>query len=267
MRWSATTTPFAAESCGRFVQVTSGDPYVVGENVYVDAAARAPSVGVCNGFTRGFDQDTGAGTSDTSDGALEAFRHVDHLELVGDFVAGTTCRGDGTGGFRLSGTINVLGEAGRDVSLAGGLPHSTFGAAGDLFQAGPGLLATQPGESPTADGVRAYRLETGQVPACGAGGADLCPHWAVATDGEVRGHPVGGGQPGGVETVFAGTTAGTVYAIEGTSGFVSWTVPVGAAVTATPALAPRAGSSSDLLFVPTADGRIVAVDPAQSAPT
>jgi outer membrane protein assembly factor BamB len=182
-RWSATTTTFAAQSCGQFVQVTSGDPYVIGDDVYVGAVARAPSVGVCNGFTRGFDQATGAVVSDTANGALEAFRPIDRFELVGDHVAGTTCRGDGAGGFRLSGTINLLGEAGRDVFVAGGLPHATFGAAGDLFQAGPGLLTNQPGDSPT-----------------------------------------------------------------------------GAPVAATPALAPRAGSSSDLLYVPTADGRIVAVD-------
>jgi hypothetical protein len=215
---------------------------------------------VCNGFTRGFDQATGAVVSDTGNGALEAFRPIDHFELVGDYVAGTTCRGDGAGGFRLSGTINLLGEAGRDAFVAGGLPHATFGAAGDLFQAGPGLLTTQPEDSPTGDGVRAYSLEAGQVPACGAGGDELCPHWVVPTDGEVRGHPVVAGQPGGVETVLAGTGAGTVYAIDGSSGFVTWTVPVGAPVAATPALAPRDGSSSDLLYVPTADGRIVAVD-------
>jgi outer membrane protein assembly factor BamB len=254
--WSAGTTPFLPSQCGQFVEeVESGDPYVIGDNVYVGAEGRIPSLTACNGFTRGYDAATGSVTSATTGAALEAFRDLDEFP---NLVAGTDCEFDDTSQtFVQKGTLGQLGDVPHDVHVSGGFGHTTIGAAGDLFAAGFGLLATQPGDLTTGDGVRAYRPNFHPIPSCGANGSETCPRWAVPTDGQVRGHPV---VDGTIETVYAGTSAGTVYAIDGPSGFVSWTAPVGAPVAAAPALAPLAGASSRVLYVPTADGRIVVLE-------
>jgi hypothetical protein len=61
-------------------------------------------------------------------------------------------------------------------------------------------------------------------------------------------------------TTYVGSNAGTVTAVDATTGSVRWSVPVGSAVRGSPALAD--GS----LFVPTASGDLVVLDAATGAP-
>lgn len=79
-----------------------------------------------------------------------------------------------------------------------------------------------------------------------------CPLWAAPTDGVAARVVIAPDHT----TLYTGTTAGTVYALDATTVAVQWTVSVGAPVTASPALA------DGILYVPTGDGRLVAVDAA-----
>jgi outer membrane protein assembly factor BamB len=97
-----------------------------------------------------------------------------------------------------------------------------------MFHAGVGVGTA------LANGVRAFPI---------AGGAG----WATAIDGTDATSPVL--SPDGT-TVFVGTNAGTVHALATTSGALLWSAPVGAAVTAPPALA------GGRLHVPTATGLV-----------
>jgi outer membrane protein assembly factor BamB len=97
-----------------------------------------------------------------------------------------------------------------------------------MFHAGVGV-----GTAP-ANGVRAYPF---------AGGAG----WTTPIDGTDATSPVLSADGA---TVYVGTDAGTVHALSTTDGAVRWSAPVGAAVTAPPALA------EGRLHVPTAAGLV-----------
>jgi outer membrane protein assembly factor BamB len=85
-----------------------------------------------------------------------------------------------------------------------------------------------------------------------------CPLWSAPIDGTSATPPVVTGAP--TETVvYTATDAGTVYALDATTGAVQWSVPVGSAVTDSPALAD--GS----LYVPTTTGGLVVLDAATGA--
>ncbi|HEY7071927.1 MAG TPA: PQQ-binding-like beta-propeller repeat protein [Acidimicrobiales bacterium] len=85
-----------------------------------------------------------------------------------------------------------------------------------------------------------------------------CPLWSTPVDGTHATPPVVTGAP--TETaVYTGTDAGTVYALDAATGAVQWSVPVGSAVTGSPALA---GGS---LYVPTRTGGLVVLDAATGA--
>jgi outer membrane protein assembly factor BamB len=91
---------------------------------------------------------------------------------------------------------------------------------------------------------------------CYAGGETPffpCPTWATATDDAVSTSPVIAPGVAG-ETLYVGTRAGTVYAMDPATGADRWTASVGAAVSATPAFWNGA------LFVPTADGDLEVLD-------
>jgi outer membrane protein assembly factor BamB len=129
-----------------------------------------------------------------------------------------------------------------------------------LFQAGAGPLATTAGDGSRGNGVRGYARGEAR-PGCGplpAGGTVLveCPLWVTPVDGGAATAPVLGS---GGTMLYAGTDAGTLYALDAASGAVVWSTPVGAAVTASPALA------GGVLYAPTGDGRVVAVDAATGA--
>jgi outer membrane protein assembly factor BamB len=129
------------------------------------------------------------------------------------------------------------------------VPQWTLGA-GALFNSGPGLPATADPNS-GLNVVRAF-------PAADIDGtcgppeyANLaCPTWMTEV-GSLPTAPVVG--PGGA-TVYVGTAAGEVVALDAASGAVQWRAAVGAAVTEPPALA------AGVLYVGTAAGRVVAVD-------
>lgn len=129
-------------------------------------------------------------------------------------------------------------------------PELTLGE-GTFFQAGPGLLATEPGSAARGNGVRGYST-TEARPGCGPTGglAVECPVWATPIDGAAPTEPVIG-ETGDV--VFVGTDNGTLYALDAADGTVLWTAALSAAIEAPPAVA------YDTVFVPTADGRVVAL--------
>lgn len=76
----------------------------------------------------------------------------------------------------------------------------------------------------------------------------IVPSWVVRLDGTTAVPPV---LDAPEDTVFTGTDAGTVYAIDVPTRSVRWTASVGSAVTASPALA------GGRLYVPTASGDLV----------
>jgi outer membrane protein assembly factor BamB len=123
-----------------------------------------------------------------------------------------------------------------------------------VFQAGTGTLATTPGDTASGQAVRAFSL-TEPRPGCGGPAVSLlmeCPLWATPVDGVAHEVVIAPDQG----AVYAGTSAGTVYALDATTGAVQWTAAVGAPVTAPPALA------DGTLYVPTGDGRLVTLDAA-----
>ena len=136
-------------------------------------------------------------------------------------------------------TVDVIGSGG-----------ATLGT-GAFYASGHGTLATAPGDPGAGPAVRAYAVSESR-PGCGADGAEECPLWAAPIDGTAP-PAVLGTDPGG-PTVYIGTSAGTVYALDAATGAVRWTASVGAAVSASVALA------EGVLYVPTADGRLVALD-------
>ena len=136
----------------------------------------------------------------------------------------------------------------RTVTVVGG-ERTTQG--GDAFYAsGSGTLATTPGDPAVGPAVRAYSVSEPQ-PGCGPAADQECPLWATPIDGTAT-RPVIGADLDG-STLYVGTSAGTVYALDAATGAVQWTASVGAEVSASPALA------DGVLYVPTADGRLVAL--------
>src|SRR5262249_34577454 len=77
-----------------------------------------------------------------------------------------------------------------------------------------------------------------------------CPTWATALDGTNTWRPVIGDNGA---TLYAGTDAGTVYAVDSATGAVRWSAAVGSAVTGSVALA------GDTLYVATPSGALVAL--------
>lgn len=124
----------------------------------------------------------------------------------------------------------------------------TLGASA-LYDAGTGLLASAPGDTSAGNGLRAYAL-TGATPGCGSVGEFDCATWATPLDGTDSWQPVIADDGA---TVYTGTDAGTVYAVDSATGAVRWSAAVGSAVTGSVALA------GDTLYVPTASGDLVAL--------
>lgn len=119
-----------------------------------------------------------------------------------------------------------------------------------IFQAGEGLM--QPDSSARGNGVRAFPV-TDPVTTCGFEHDDYrytCPQWVAPLDGTSATSPVLAADQ---STVFVGTDAGTVYAVDTSTGAVRWSAPVGSAVTQPPAL------GEGTLFVPTSSGSLVAL--------
>jgi outer membrane protein assembly factor BamB len=138
----------------------------------------------------------------------------------------------------------------HDGALTGGLPL-TLGRQ-RVYQAGVGLPTPGP-TPPTAFtiGVRAFSVAPAPA-TCGPPGISnvACPLWATELDGNPTGPPVLAADE---STVYAGTDAGTFYALDTTDGHVLWQTALGGVPTDAPALA------RGTLYVPVAGGRLVAL--------
>jgi outer membrane protein assembly factor BamB len=137
-----------------------------------------------------------------------------------------------------------LGEGGGRYTLGNVL----------LYHAGIGSLVTEPGPFSFGPGVRAYS-RTDARPGCGPyvypppiNRNELveCPVWATPTDGTPTAPVL---SPDGT-TVYTRTTAGTLYALDATTGAIKWKA-TGLGNAGKPAL------DRDVLYVPTGDGRVV----------
>lgn len=148
----------------------------------------------------------------------------------------------------LDGATAVRGGAVSIESSGGSAGTFTLGAA-SVYHAGNGLLPAADGSVTQGAGVR--RFPYAATDGCGPPSAEvfLCPTWATPLPA-ATGVVVGPGE----QVLYVGRSDGTVAALDAATGAVLWTADVGAGVTATPALA------DGVLFVPTADGDLVAVD-------
>lgn len=149
-------------------------------------------------------------------------------------------------------TVGSLSDpAARRTFETGGGTLPTLGVDA-VYQAGSGTLATPPSDPVWVEAVWAYSV-TESRPGCGTDTrGDECPLWATPIDGIAQPVVIAPGQ----RTLYTGTGAGTIYALDATTGTVQWSASVGAAVSASPALA------DGILYVPTADGPLVALDTA-----
>ena len=146
-------------------------------------------------------------------------------------------------------TIAVLGEFGAMPSQP-----LTLGV-NRLYHAGPGVSQATPGGFCCSDtAIRGYST-AGPYDVCVENGATndptICPEWVTWLDGNAAGPPV---LTEDESTVYVGTAAGTMYALDTATGTALWTASVGAPITEAPALVD--GS----LFVPTGDGDLVVLD-------
>jgi outer membrane protein assembly factor BamB len=112
-----------------------------------------------------------------------------------------------------------------------------------------GSLATAPGDTAFGTGMRAYPVGGPSAQNCGRPDFDFlaCPAWATPLDGTPA--PAVISDDGTL--VYAGTDAGTLYALDAATGAVAWTSDIGAPILAPPATA------YGRLYVPAADGRLV----------
>jgi outer membrane protein assembly factor BamB len=158
-----------------------------------------------------------------------------------------------TGALRCcNGTFYGLAGGGNDATPPPP-ERITFGRRW-LVQAGSGQLdPEQPGIP--ANGVRGYWIDETSV----CLGLYTCADWALPLDGTTATTPVLSEDQ---VTAYVGTDAGTVHAVDlgastpASAPTIEWSVPVGSAVTASPALA------GDWVFVPTAAGDLVVLNAA-----
>ncbi len=119
-----------------------------------------------------------------------------------------------------------------------------------IFAAGNGL--NDPNDFGSfANGVRGISMDNPRM--CSI---YVCATWGVPIDGTTSTKPVLSDDE---STVYVGTDAGTVYAVDPSTDSVRWSRSVGSAVTDSPALA---GGS---LYVPTEAGTLVALDASSGA--
>jgi outer membrane protein assembly factor BamB len=171
--------------------------------------------------------------------------------------------GFGSGGpFALSVTIVDRNDPNRgwsgliDITTSSPGPGRPLTLGDDrAYEAGVGTLVS--GSTTTrGNGLRAFPVVS--PPTCtGPIAGAVCPSWSTPLDGTTSVPPV---LDDAEATVFTGTSAGTAYAVDTSTGAVKWSTPVGSAVTASPALA------YGKLYVPTADGSLVVLDASTGAP-
>lgn len=138
----------------------------------------------------------------------------------------------------------------------GGRPRWPMTLGTDAFY-DAGFGGTHVDYDDIGNGVRRYRIDP-PLP-CWWIPIGMCPVWVTPLDGTDSALPVLSDDH---ETVYVGTDAGTVYALDTSDGAILWSAAVGSTVTESPALAD--GS----LYVPTeADGLVVLDADGCGAPT
>jgi outer membrane protein assembly factor BamB len=125
----------------------------------------------------------------------------------------------------------------------------TLGSDG-AYLAGVGTLLGSPGIT-RGNGVRRYPLTPPATCPSSPSSGLVCPTWSTPMDGTTATPPV---LDDPETTLFSGSDAGTVYAVDTATGAVRWSSAVGSAVTDSPALA------GGTLYVPTASGTLLVLD-------
>jgi PQQ-like domain len=130
---------------------------------------------------------------------------------------------------------------------------STLGAQ-RLYHAGEGVATTTRDDAASlVVAVRAFAPGAGTCKQVGDFFVKSlsCPSWVTVLDGAPATSPVLAEDE---STVYVGSDAGTVYALDAATGAVQWSTGVGSAVSADPAV------DAQRLYVPTAGGDLVALE-------
>lgn len=232
------------------------DPIVAGDAVWVGHGFG--SLGG-NYVTNLLDPATGEIVGSARGGLVDGVRGSRHLahsvgwssSIDSLFALSAAVEDSDAPGTGWSGTIDI-GSLGQDRSW----PALTLGEE-NVYQAGSGILAAEDGDFDRGNGIRAYPVD-GPKSCPPPIEVVRCPTWATALDGTGATSPVlARDETTALDgTVFTGTDAGTMHAIDAQTGAISWSTDVGAEVGAEPALA------DGKLYVPAADGRLVVLDAA-----
>jgi outer membrane protein assembly factor BamB len=224
-----------------------GEPLVVGGRVLIGYG-----LGNLGGhwFGTAVDPATGAtAPGPVASGLLQTARGSIAVGMTASFGSGTPVlvsysMADVSGATEVGGGPLAIEQLG-----GGSIGEMTIGTQG-VFHAGNGLLPAPGGGVTQGGGVRRFPLDA--QTGCGPPSAAVfaCPTWATPLT-TVSGIVIGPG-----EVLYVGRAGGAVVALDGATGAVLWETSVGANVSATPALA------GGVLYVPTADGDLVAVDAA-----
>lgn len=219
--------PFAD---GRRLLVGNGFPNLGGhwDTIWVDAATGQTQSSVAGGLVAGLRGST----------VLTDSHGFGTNTPIGKFISLVHLDAPGTG---WGGTIDVA-SSGSPFA-----PPMTLGTA-RAYQGGPGTMLPVVSNPTRGNGVRAFPVSPAPAPCPAPATFFLCPAWSTAIDGSNATSPV---LDEGETTVYVGSNAGTLYALDTATGAIKWTAAVGAGVTDSPALA------DGRLYVPTADGDLV----------
>ena len=216
---------------------------------------------------------------DAATGAVEQTIEAGHVQSVRSPAAAAVSTFRGTDITPVASLVHV--DLATGTTSGGGLLYEGFAPEPQLtagrdriYGSGPGVLGPfgtivvpVPGGPPLVfptfdhlgDGVRSFELEGGRSCVPTFVGAPPppdrpwyeCGAWATALDGATSAPPVIGPDE---STVYVGTDAGTMYALDAATGAVRWSAPVGSGIQGPPALA------DGVLYVAAGAGELVALD-------
>jgi outer membrane protein assembly factor BamB len=245
VRWSADGGSILAPRPWLCDYGRTGDPFVIGDRVYAAAELRFPGRPSPGPVASQYEAATASWDVDT--GEVDPSGFTDNIALTarrGDVVASVDGMAAwvGTPPFVVPVINNwvVLGSLGGSHRR---LPGASDGRVTVGTEAAYVVTGT------AVSSLNAYAIDDPEL-TCGSSGTEECPLWTASLDGWIVGRPVIGDEGA---TLYVGTEGGTLYALDAATGDVSWTAPMGSAVTESPALA------HDTLYVPTASGDLVAV--------
>jgi outer membrane protein assembly factor BamB len=225
------------------------DPFLVGDRILVGYG-----IGNLGGHWFSSWLDPAAGTTVEPApvaGLVEGVRGANAVSYSTAFGSGTPVltsfhvvdHQTGAGGS--GGPLSIqTGGGGGPLALTLGTSHAYHAGLGPIPPATPTGTWTQ------GVAVRAFPTSGGSN-TCGPPEAPgfACATWTTPVGGTPTAAVIGPGE----QVVYVGTSAGEVAALDAASGAPLWTAGVGAAVAQPPALA------GGVLYVPTADGDLVAV--------